>query len=97
MHGERALEIVRAHTARIDLLLTDVVMPGMNGRELAEQMTEVRQGIPVLYMSGYSDDAILRSGVQTARVHFIQKPFSMEALMAKMREAMRTPAAFSGA
>ena len=92
MHGERALEILHAHAGPIDLLLTDVVMPGMNGRELAEQVTLARKGIPVLYMSGYSDDAILRSGIQTASVHFIQKPFSMEALMVKMRETMRQTA-----
>ena len=92
MHGERALEIVRAHAGPIDLLLTDVVMPGMNGRELAEQVKLARQGIPVLYMSGYSDDAILRSGIQTASAQFIQKPFSMDALMGKMREAIRQTA-----
>jgi two-component system cell cycle sensor histidine kinase/response regulator CckA len=92
MHGERALEIVHAHTGPIDLLLTDVVMPGMNGRELAEHVKLARQGIPVLYMSGYSDDAVLRSGIQTATAQFIQKPFSMDALMGKMRETMRETA-----
>lgn len=89
MEGDRALEIVRAHTAPIDLLLTDVVMPGMNGRELAEHVRSLRRDIRVLYMSGYSDDAILRRGVETARVNFIQKPFSMEALTVRVRETLR--------
>jgi two-component system cell cycle sensor histidine kinase/response regulator CckA len=92
VHGKGALDIVHGHAGHIDLLLTDVVMPGMNGRELAEQVLRVRKDIPVLYMSGYSDDAILRSGIQTATAQFIQKPFSMDALMGKMRQAMRETA-----
>ncbi len=91
MHGQQALEIVSAHTAPIDLLLTDVVMPGMNGRELAEHVTRLRCETRVLYMSGYSDDAILRHGVQAASTHFIQKPFSMETLTTKIRETLKRP------
>jgi len=88
----QALEIVRTHAAPIDLLLTDVVMPGMNGRQLADQVKLTRAETRVLYMSGYSDDAMLRHGIQTASVHFIQKPFSMEALGAKVRETLRVSA-----
>jgi CheY-like chemotaxis protein len=86
--GEPALEIVRAHAGVIDLLLTDVVMPGMNGRELADLIKTIRPETRVLYMSGYSDDAMLRRGVETASAHFIQKPFSMEALKIKLRETL---------
>jgi signal transduction histidine kinase/CheY-like chemotaxis protein len=86
--GEPALAIVRAHTGVIDLLLTDVVMPGMNGRELAELVKSIRPETRVLYMSGYSDDAMLRRGIETASAHFIQKPFSMDALKMKIRETL---------
>ncbi len=88
--GPHALDAMRAFERPIDLLLTDVVMPGMNGRELAEQVVAARPGTRVLFMSGYSDDAILRHGVQTATAHFIQKPFSMDALALKIREALTT-------
>jgi DNA-binding response OmpR family regulator len=82
-----ALEAVERHPS-IDLLLTDVVMPEMNGRQLADCVRSMRAGTRVLYMSGYSDDAILRHGVQTATAHFIQKPFSMKALLARIRETL---------
>jgi CheY-like chemotaxis protein len=95
--GERALAVVRAHAGPIDLLLTDVVMPGMNGCELAGHVTLLRRETRVLYMSGYADDAILRQGIETATVHFIQKPFSIDALTVKMREALRPgPSTVSG-
>jgi signal transduction histidine kinase/CheY-like chemotaxis protein len=89
-NATQALEIVRAHATPIDLLLTDVVMPGMNGRQLADEVKLTRGETRVLYMSGYSDDAVLRHGVQTASVHFIQKPFSMNALGNKIRETLKT-------
>ena len=88
LHGEAALEIARTHDGPIHLLLADVVMPGMNGRELSEQVTAARTETRVLFMSGYPDDAVVRQGIQTASVHFIQKPFSMEALVAKIRAAL---------
>jgi signal transduction histidine kinase/CheY-like chemotaxis protein len=88
-NATQALEMVRSPSTPIDLLLTDVVLPGMNGRQLADEVKLMRKETRVLYMSGYSDDAVLRLGVQTASVHFIQKPFSMEALGDKIREALR--------
>jgi signal transduction histidine kinase/ActR/RegA family two-component response regulator len=94
-NGDEALALSYAHATSIDLLLTDVVMPGMNGRELAERLKLTRRETRVLYMSGYSDDAILRHGLKTASVHFIQKPFSMKALAAKIRETLKTSAASS--
>ena len=89
--GDQALEIAARHRGRIHLLLTDVVMPGLNGRILSERLTVVRPDTRVLYMSGYSDDAILRHGVRKAAAHFIQKPFSIDALAHKIRETLNAP------
>jgi len=86
--GDQALEIAARYQGPIHLLLTDVVMPGMSGRVLSERLLLARSGTRVLYMSGYSDDAILRHGVKSAGTHFIQKPFSMEALVEKIGEAL---------
>jgi signal transduction histidine kinase/CheY-like chemotaxis protein len=91
MNADEAIEIARSYTASIDLLLTDVVMPGLNGRELAERITGMRGDIRVLYISGYSDDAILRRGIQTTAVQFLQKPFTMEMLSAKIRDVLTEP------
>ena len=87
-HGEEALNIARTHASPIHLLLTDVVMPGMNGRVLSEQLKLFRPDTNILFMSGYSDDAVLRNGIETASAQYIQKPFSMDALMVKMRETL---------
>jgi signal transduction histidine kinase/ActR/RegA family two-component response regulator len=94
--GEEALAVARGHEGPIHLLLTDVVMPRLNGRELAEQLTRERPEVRVLFMSGYSDDAILRQGIETATSHFIQKPFSIDALTVKLQETLRSgcPSAF---
>jgi signal transduction histidine kinase/ActR/RegA family two-component response regulator len=89
--GIQALEIVRSRMSPIHLLLTDVVMPGMNGRELADRIRAVRDGIPTLYISGYSDDAVLKHGVQTAVAQFLPKPFSMDALRRKIRDVLAAP------
>jgi len=86
--GDQALEIAARHRGRIHLLLTDVVMPGLSGRILSERLTAARPDTSVLYMSGYSDDAILRHGVRKAAAHFIQKPFSIDALAHKIRETL---------
>ncbi len=88
--GEQAIEVARAHSGPIHLLLTDVVMPRLNGRELAEQLAVERSEMRVLFMSGYSDDAILRHGIETATSQFIQKPFSIDALGSKIQEALRS-------
>ena len=89
--GDQALEIAMRHQGRIDLLLTDVLMAGLNGRMLSERLTAARPETRVLYMSGYSDDEILRFGVKTAAAHFIQKPFSVDALVHKIRETLALP------
>ncbi len=84
--GEQALDIVRAHPHPIHLLLTDVVMPGLNGREVSERVLAIRPSTRILFMSGHSDDSLLRSGIETSGTHFIQKPFPMEALVSKIVE-----------
>ena len=90
--GQTALEIARDHSAPIHLLLTDVAMPGMNGRVLSEHLTAVRPETRVLFMSGYPDDAVLQHGIETSSAHFIQKPFSMDALLAKIRKTLQPSA-----
>jgi len=82
-YGTEALELVQAHEEPIDLVLTDMVMPHMSGRELIGELGKMRRGFGVLYMSGYSD-----SGVGS--IHFIAKPFTMELLARKVREALDT-------
>ena len=89
--GDQALEIAAGHRGRIHLLLTDVMMPGMSGRLLSERLTAARPDTRVLYMSGYSDDAILLHGVKNSAAHFIQKPFSIDALAHKVRETLNGP------
>jgi nitrogen-specific signal transduction histidine kinase len=86
--GPAALELSARHGAPIDLLVTDVVMPGMSGRELAERLAPVRPRMKVLYTSGYTDDAMVRQGVLTAGVAFLQKPFVPDSLARKVREVL---------
>jgi PAS domain S-box-containing protein len=86
--GEQALLRLEAHPAVVHLLLTDVVMPGMNGRELAARVAALRPGIKVLYASGYTDDAILRHGVLDAGSRFISKPYTPTEIKRKVRHAL---------
>ena len=83
-----AIALAEAHQESIDLLVTDVVMPGMNGRELAQRLQEMRPGLKCLFMSGYTADVIAPNGALDSGVHFIQKPFSVQSLAAKVREAL---------
>jgi len=86
--GAAALQIVSGHQGKIDLLLTDVVMPGMNGRELATQITAQRPEVRVLYMSGYTENAIGHDGLLEAGINLLQKPFSLPALKERVRELL---------
>lgn len=84
-----ALELARRHAPHLKLLVTDVIMPEMNGRALAERLQPLRPGLKVLFMSGYTADVIARSGMLEPGTHFIQKPFSRQDLSAKIREALQ--------
>ncbi len=93
-NGSQAMEISRKHAGKIDLLMTDVVMPGMSGRELAERLTPERPDMRVLYVSGYTDEAIDHHGILDPNTLFLQKPFSRETLSRKLSEIFEvSPAA----
>jgi signal transduction histidine kinase/CheY-like chemotaxis protein len=87
-NGPAALELAKYHPEPIHLLLTDVVMPGLNGKALAEQLTSTRPGLKVLFMSGYTDEAIAHHGMLDPRVFLLQKPFSALDLAHKVREVL---------
>lgn len=91
--GQEALSLAERHPEPIDLLLTDVVMPGMTGRELAERLKPVRPEMRVLYMSGYSGNTIARRGILDPGVAYIPKPFTDTALAAKVREVLKSSCA----
>jgi DNA-binding response OmpR family regulator len=88
-NGEEALRIAQEHSAKqIHLMITDVVMPRMSGRELADCLESVRPEMKVLYMSGYTDDAIIHHGVLDPGIAYIQKPFAPDVLALKVREVL---------
>ncbi|HYT03775.1 MAG TPA: response regulator [Gemmatimonadales bacterium] len=87
-NGEAALRLGAKHRGPIHLLLTDVVMPELSGRQLAEQLAALRPAMRVLYTSGYTDDAVFRHGVLEAGIAYLQKPFTPDALARKVREVL---------
>ncbi|MFH2113267.1 MAG: response regulator, partial [Spirochaetota bacterium] len=94
--GEDALRISGQYTSDIHLLLTDVVMPRVGGRLLVQRLVKKRPAIRVIYMSGYTDDAIVRHGVLDAGTNFLGKPFSSEDLQKKVREVLDQAAVTAG-
>jgi PAS domain S-box-containing protein len=90
--GNAALAIAAAHDGPIHLLLTDVVMPGLSGRQVADELTRLRPDMRVLYASGYTDDAVVRHGVLEAGIAYLQKPFTAASLTRKVRETLDGPA-----
>ena len=90
--GAVAVQIAVAHEGVIHLLLTDVIMPGMNGRELAQRISEIRPNVKILYMSGYTENVIGQNGTLDAGVRLLQKPFNLRDLKSVVREVLdKTP------
>jgi YesN/AraC family two-component response regulator len=94
--GEEAIQVESRHPGKIDLLLTDVVMPGMNGRALAEKLLPKQSGMRVLYISGYTDSFIAAHGVLERGMVLLHKPFTEDALIRKVREVLDTKSAEVG-
>jgi two-component system, cell cycle sensor histidine kinase and response regulator CckA len=88
-NGECGLHLAESFKDHIDILITDVVMPGMGGRELAKRLLELRPGISVLFLSGYTEDSVITPGANTAATAFLQKPFTLQNLAKKVREVLR--------
>jgi DNA-binding NtrC family response regulator len=87
--GQQALSVASQHEGHIDLLITDAVMPKMNGRELSQMLTSLRPGLKTIHISGYTDDSVLRHGIQDMHATFLQKPFSLGTLANKVRDTLR--------
>ncbi|HMD69759.1 MAG TPA: PAS domain S-box protein [Bryobacteraceae bacterium] len=92
-NGDEAIAVARRHPGRLDMLLTDVVLPGMNGKELSERLRKTRPDLKVLFISGYTADVIADHGVLDRGVEFLRKPFSPEELAAKVRDVLADPSA----
>jgi two-component system, cell cycle sensor histidine kinase and response regulator CckA len=86
-NGRAALDIVTSHPGTIDLLITDVVMPGMSGHQLAEQLRKDRPQLKVLYLSGYTEEALVDGNLDRGKA-FLQKPFTLQTLLRKVREVL---------
>jgi hypothetical protein len=86
--AEEAMGVASKHPGRIDLLLTDMMLPGLTGRELAEQMLPDRPELKVVYISGYTDDEGARRGARPPNSKFLQKPFTLEVLVGLVRSAL---------
>ena len=87
-NGAEAIERLSERSVKVDLLLTDVVLPGINGRDLAARLCEMQRGMKVIFMSGYTDNAVLRNSVAESTNSYLQKPFSLDALIAKVHEVL---------
>jgi DNA-binding NtrC family response regulator len=85
------VQVCEQHEGPIHLLLTDVIMPTMSGRQLAEHVAFLRPGLKVLYMSGYTDNAIMRHGILEEGTSFLPKPFTPDSLTYKVRKVLDAP------
>ena len=87
-HGDEAVQLAETHKGTIHLLVSDVVMPGTSGRRMADRIVALRPGIKVLFLSGYADDAVVRHGILASGIAFLQKPFTPNALVRKVRNVL---------
>jgi DNA-binding response OmpR family regulator len=87
-HGGEALDICRDYSGTIHLLVTDLILPQMNGRELARQAVLIRSSMKVLYVSGYPDETLITAGVARSKVPFLQKPFDSCTLLRSVRNVL---------
>lgn len=92
-HGAEALELVAGGSETVDLVITDVVMPGLDGRELGRRLGVSRPNLPVLYMSAYDVNDIFRRGSPSTSAPFLQKPFTQEILLTRVEQLLKQPAA----
>ena len=90
--GIEALQVAAAHNGPIHVLVTDVVMPRLSGRDLAARLSAERRNLKILFISGYTDDTVVRDGVLDGGVAFLQKPFNLKALAEKIREVLKAEA-----
>ena len=88
-HPDHALRMLGGNAVRVDVLVTDVVMPGMSGPALAERAREARPDMRVVFMSGYTADEVVRQGVREGEVEFLQKPFTPDSLVRRLCAAAR--------
>lgn len=86
--ANEGISIFEQHQGEIHLLVTDVVMPGMNGRELAQRLMARRPSLKAIFISGYTDNAVVRNGFEDPKSVYLQKPFTLEALSRKVREVI---------
>ena len=88
-----ALRVAEAQPGSIDLLVTDVIMPEMDGNSLFRKMSQIRPGLRCLFMSGHTDEALAQRGILDAGVHFIQKPFTMQDMEVRVQETLQAGSA----
>ena len=88
--GLEALRLAEGYSDEIHLIVTDVVMPGMSGSVLVSKLENARPGIKALYISGYTDDAIVRHGIRDSNIAFLEKPFSVYQITTKVREVLKS-------
>lgn len=90
LDAETGFELYVQHSQIIELVLTDVVMPGLNGREFANRLLSLRKELKIIFMSGYTDNAVIREGFSNLRFHYLQKPFTLDGLTAKVADVLNS-------